>query len=423
MTKALPVPLWNLFDYKPNEWAYREVHLCEARFAAFCTCRQVGKTFTLSMEIMDALTQPKDPLFGPPLVGVLSFDFPHAMISIDRLMESLKRAGIPIASQNMNEHWLKLDNGATLRWFSSDDPYAVAGYTYSAFFIDEAQKVPDDVYTKLRPALDVRNAYLRAFGTPDTIPEQSWFEGLYLRGQDELEQNYYSYTVSCIENRWMSLESIREAYEDLTEREFRMLYLGEWVDSDGKVFHVKEEQFDSPMLKKREKNGMYVMGLDIGTMHDYTVAYIGDAKANKFVDGFRVNGLTYPDIEQRIIDLYRKWGASSVLMEANGPGKPVADALRLAGLSVTDMSLTNKLKSEVIQNLERQIEHNRVHFLKGDNQLKRELKAYTRKVSPSGNVLYTAPANFFDDTVIAAAYTVYKMRNPGRIRTSSYAYN
>lgn len=421
MTKALPVPAWNLFQYRPNEWAYREVHLCEARFAAFCTCRQVGKTVTLSMEIFDALTRPADPVFGPPLVGVLSFDFPHAMIPIDRFIEALKRAGISIASQNMNEHWLKLENGATLRWFSSDDAYAVAGYTYSAFFIDEAQKVPDDVWNKLRPALDVRGAYLRAFGTPDTIPEQSWFEGLYLRGQTETETNYHSYTVSCAENRWMSLDSIREAWEDLTEREFRMLYLGEWVDSDGKVFHVTDGHFSAPRLSKPEKRGVYVMGLDIGTMHDYTVAYVGDAMSHKFVDSLRVNGLPYPEIEQKIIDLYRKWGCTNVLMEANGPGKPVADALRAARLSVTDLHLSNKTKGEVIQNLERNIEHNRVAFLKGDNQLKRELKAYTRKVSPSGNVLYTAPTNFFDDTVLAAAYTVYKMRNPGAIRTSSYA--
>ena len=373
------------------------------------------------MEIFDALTQKADPIFGPPFVGVLSFDFPHAMIPIDRFIEALKKAGFPIARANMNEHWLMLENGATLRWFSSDDAYAVAGYTYSAFFIDEAQKVPDEVWNKLRPALDVRRAYLRAFGTPDTIPEQSWFEGLFLRGQDELELNYHSYTVPCYENRWMSAESIREAWEDLSEREFKMLYLGEWVDSEGKVFHVPDSLFSGERLKERSKNGMYVMGLDIGTSHDYTVAYIGDAANGKFVDGLRVNGLDYPTIEQRIIDLYRKWGCTSVLMEGNGPGKPVADALRAAGLSVVDIALSNKTKGEVIQNLERQVEHNRVTFLKGDNQLKREMKAYTRKVSPSGNVLYTAPANFFDDTVMAAAYTTYKMRSPGAIRVSSYA--
>ena len=219
----------------------------------------------------------------------------------------------------------------------------------------------------------------------------------------------------------MSLESIREAYEDLSEREFRMLYMGEWVDSDGKVFHVRDDQFSQPKLDKRSKNGIYVMGLDVGTSHDYTVAYIGDASSGKFVDSLRVNGQGYPEIEDKIATLYKKWGATSVLMEGNGPGKPVADALRAAGLSVIDIHLSNKTKGEVIQNLERQIEHNRVHFLAKDNQLKRELKAYTRKMSPSGNVLYTAPANFFDDCVMAAAYTVYKMRSPGAIRTSTYA--
>lgn len=373
------------------------------------------------MEIHDALTKPAHPEFGPPFVGVLSFDFPHALIPIDRYMEALKKAGIPVASQNMNEHWLKLENGATLRWFSADDEYTVAGYTYSAFFIDEAQKVPDPVWHKLRPALDVRQAYLRAFGTPDVIPEQSWFEGLFLRGQDPEETNYHSFTLPVQQNRWISQESIREAWETLTEREFRMLYLGEWVDSEGRVFHAKDLHFAAPALDEPARSGMYVMGLDVGTSHDYTVAYVGDAGTSKFVAGFRVNGLDYPSIEARVIALYKKFRCTGVLMEANGPGKPVADALRAAGLTVTDIALTAKSKGEVIQNLARLIEHNRVSFLAKDDQLKRELKAYSRKVSAAGNILYTAPTNFFDDTVMAAAYTAYKMRNPSAIRVSTYA--
>lgn len=421
MTKALPVASWQLFGYQPNAWTLREVHLCTARFGAYCTCRQCGKTVGLSMEIHDAMTKPADPVFGPPVVGVGSFDFPHAMIPVERYMTALRKAGIQIPRQNLNEHWFQLENGATLRWFSSDDAYSVAGYTYSDFFIDEAQKVSDDFWHKLRPALDVRTASVRAFGTPDVIPEQSWFEGLFLRGQDEQETNYHSYTLPCWQNRWMSIETIREAYETLTEREFRMLYLGEWVDADGRVFRATDLHFAAPVLDKPKRSGMYVMGLDVGTVHDYTVAYVGDAGSAKFAAGFRVNGLDYPSIEAKIVDLYKKFNCTGILMEANGPGKPVADALRAAGCLVTDVGLTAKTKGEVIQNLARLIEHNRVSFLAGDGQLKRELKAYSRKVSPSGNVLYTAPTNFFDDTVMAAAYCAYKMRNPGAIRITSYA--
>ena len=423
-----PVPLlsWRLFDYRPNRWAVEHVHQSPARFGYYCTCRQCGKTVSLSMELHDAMTRREERTnaregadVGPNEVGVLSFDYEHAKLSIDRYMDALTKAGIPY-HVNQNERWLQLDyNKATLHWLSIDNPFSVTGHTWSDFFIDEAQKVPDVVFNKLRPGLNVRAARLKAFGTPDIDPDQTWFEGGFLRGMDELEKDYHSFTLTARQNRWITPEEIRSAYEDMSDAEFRMLYLGEWVDVSGRVFKVDPERFVAPMLREPVRGRNYAMGLDVGSLHDYTVAYIGDLGSKKFVHRLRMNG-DYTTIEPKIAALYRLFHCESITMESNGPNKPVIDHLRAENLVIQDMHLGGRNKGELIQNFERLNEHNSITFLKGDEQLQREMRSYKRKVSPSGNIQYSAPTNFFDDSVMAAAYLALKMRSPGTVRSSSY---
>lgn len=422
MTNTFPKKGWALLGYTPNAWAYDNVHQCIARFGAFCTCRQCGKTETMAMEIHEGMTRPVDPIFGPPLVGVLSYDYDHAEMSVMKWVDRLKQADITY-KLNQNKHTILLDaNGAVLRWLSADDPYSPAGYAWSKFLIDEAQKVPDEVWNKLRPGLDVRLANLRAFGTPDVIPEQTWFEGLFLRGQDENETNYASFTLPCYLNRWMLPETVIEARETMTADEFKMLYLGQWITPSNRVFNsdAVDACFTAEYESKPQEGHTYIMGLDIGQMHDYTVAYIGDVETTKIVAGLRFTGKFYPDAERELLALHKHWNVNAVLMEANGPGKPLADYMRASGVAVNDVHIASKKKGEVIQTLARDIEHTRIG-LPPDPQLKRELKAYSRKVSERGIIVYTAPTNFFDDCVMAAAYTAYLMRFPGTARTSSYA--
>lgn len=424
-TAELPWPAWRLINYTPNAWALEQVHTSTARFNTYCTCRQCGKTETLAALIHEAASRRPD-AYGPPMVGVLSYDYTHAEMSIEKWRARLNAAGIPF-KQDLQDHiiYLPWNGNAQVRWLSAEaQPYAVAGYTWSDFFIDEAQAVPDTVYQKLRPGLDVRRARLFSFGTPDVIPEQTWFEGLFRRGQMPDQPNYHSFTLPVTRNPWMDEEAIREAREsNMTEEAFRMLYLGQWVQLSNKVF--RWEDVDNARRAKRllapRPGHNYVGGLDLAQTHDYSVLYIMDTDTRDVVWFWRSSRLDYNLVESTVTEACKLFRVSVVMMENNGPGTPVRDHLRKEGVGVWDVTLHNRNKGEIIENLVADMQFGRIGLPEGDNQLPAEMKAYLRKVTPSGKMGYSAPEGFFDDTVMALAYAAEACRQNGTLIVDSYA--
>lgn len=420
----LPWASWRLLNYTPNEWALDEVHTSSARFNTFCTCRQCGKSVTLSMLIHQAASRRPD-AFGPPLVGVMTPDFNHTEMVMDKWEKRLAASGVPY-KPNRADHTITLpwNGGSVVGMSAEQNPYASAGPTWSAFFVDEAQGVPDDVHDTFRPGLDIRRAPLFTFGTPDVILDQTWFEGHYLRGLMPDQPNYHAFTMSVLKNPWMSEESVQEAREgNMTEERFRMLYLGQWVQRANKVF--RKEDVDGlrrvkPLLAPLPGHS-YAAGLDLAQTHDYSVFYIMDIRTRDVVWWWRASRLLYTKVEQVVTEACKLFGVTSVMMENNGPGRPVKDHLRANGIAVFDVDLGNQNKGEIMEGLVSDVQKAGIGIPEDDRQLPAEMLAYGRKVTPSGRMGYSAPEGFFDDTVIALAYAAENCRANGVITVDSWA--
>lgn len=420
-----PWPMWRLMGYTPNQWALDEVHSSLARFSTYCTCRQCGKSVTLAMLVHEAATKRPD-AYGAPLVGLMSPDFKHTDMALDKWRARLDRAGVPYIP-NENDHTIRLPwngNAMVVGLSAEQNPYAAAGPTWSAFFVDEAQGVPDDVYHKLRPGLDIRKARLFSFGTPDIIDNQTWFEGLFRRGQMSDQPNYHSFTLPVTRNPWMDEATIEEArWDNITEETFRMLYLGQWVQMANKVFRWEDidKARRAEQLLGPKPGRAYVAGFDAGAGHDYSVFYIMDAESRDVVFRWRYSRLDYNLIETMITEASKAFGVQGVMMENNGPGRPIRDHLRAKGVAVWDIDLGSKNKGEIIEALVADMQHGRIGLPEGDSQLVAEMKAYLRKPTPSGRMGYSAPETFFDDTVIALAYAAEACRTQGVVVIDSYA--
>jgi hypothetical protein len=440
-SRPVPAHLWQAAEYHPNQWAYLHVHTSNARFNAFATSRQCGKTTAIQHDILDALfeaprdndqTHQRDPLTGkitranPNVVGVMSDTYEHAELVVQPFISLLTAIfGESFYSLNKNQHVLRINlTGAELRWFSAENPRAAQGHTFSRVYIDEAQNVSDAFWVNLRPALGARLAQVFAFGTPDPVEESSWFEGLFLRGQDPDELNYYSYSVPCTLNRWLPLEDVQDALYTMSEREFRMKYLGQWVKHDGAVFRDSEACFTGSWKHdskwEPDKQAYYIMGLDLAKNEDYTVAYMFDVRKRTIVERWRINHLDYVQVSDRVADLYHKYGCKRIRMDNTGVGEPVYDMLRAKGLHITPYTFGQKSKEKLVSTLAREIEHKRLVLPKEDTQLLRELRAFTRKVTPAGNIQYTAPVNFHDDCIMALGLAVLEAANVGVARVGSY---
>ena len=152
------------------------------------------------------------------------------------------------------------------------------------------------------------------------------------------------------------------------------------------------------------------MGLDIGKLNDYTVAYVVDIPSMSFVAMDRFSGLDYTVLVPRITNMFHAFNCQTIHMDASGVGEPVVDMLRREGCSVSPFKFSTASKATLISTLAAEIEHKRVHFLKDDEQLRKELNLYEGKVMAGGQIRYSAPVGYHDDCVIAAALTVSKAK-------------
>jgi hypothetical protein len=398
--------------YTPQKWALDNVHGQEARYIAAVTSRQAGKSFCAAIEVDDAMSQPENE-FGLPVVGLIAPTYSHCDIVVDRYLEFLTKAfGRESFKYNQNKHLVTIEDpaagtvGARFQWLSADDPLFAMGRTYSRLLFDEGQRVSDAVFQKARPTVSVRDGDIRAFGTPDINPEQSWFKGLWLRGQDD-DPEYHSFSLPWTENKFMSAKDIKEAKDQSTDREFRMLYLGEWVDDEGSFFTDFERSL-LPTTDVYESGHKYAMGVDFAAMEDYNAVVVADLSTRTCVYRKRWNKtdplLTYEEIER----IWHDWGKPTAFCDETGLGGiAMMSELKERGIRCVPIKFGanqySNQKMEIYSRLAADLEHRRLMFPSEWEDVIRELKGFVYQRTPSGRVTAAAAAGYHDDLVAALA--------------------
>lgn len=366
----------------------------------------MGKSVTAGLEIDAGMNEPFNE-FGAPVVGVLGSTYEKAEISVGAYIDMLTRVfGRGSFRANMNKHELVILDaaagtlGAKLKWLSAEDPYGVVGYTFSKLIVDEAQAIPDEVFFKIRPTLDVRNARMLIFGTPDVTQAQSWFEGLWLRGQDNLDTDYYSFSVASWETPWMSTDTILDAKTTMPENEFKRLYGGEWVKDAGAVFPNPDVAIidNVPMY---DPSLRYIMSVDFAIHEDFNVVLVGELATRTVIFKDRWNKMEPVQTYERIASIWERFGRPAVYVDASGlGGLAMASELKNRGLRIRPITFTSSNKMELVHQLAADIQHRRIQFPRWDDLLK-EFRAFVYDRSNSGKITAGAAAGYHDDIVMA----------------------
>jgi hypothetical protein len=421
MSKALPLRRWSLLlfrhqqGYKPNKWATDNVHGRTERFVVGTTGRQVGKSTAGAIEIDEGMTSAVctdancNSYGQPPSVVVLAADYSKADLIVGPYIEMLTETfGKESYRLNQNKHELQILDpmagtvGASLKWLSAEEEYGVVGGTYSKAIIDEAQAISDKVWFKFLPTCSVRSAQIIVFGTPDITTDQTWFQGLWLRGQDELEKDYHSFSVASWETTWMDMDSVLQAKDNMTENEFRRLYGGEWVADDGAFFtSYKEAMFEhdaefDPMRR-------YVMSIDFAVENDYNVVLVGDVATRTVVHKERWNKTEPIDTYERILDIWIRWNRPRTVADNSGLGRPMVQELTNRGMPVIPFTWTASNKMPTLGKLAADLQHRRIMFPKKWDDLQREFRGFLRKRTPNGSLTASAASGFTDDIIMSLA--------------------
>ena len=359
---------------------------------------------TASMEIDAGMCEPANE-FGAPWVGVLGSTYDKAELSVNQYIDNItKLFGKESFTLNRNKHELTIRDatagtvGARLKWLSAEDEQGVIGYTFSRLIIDEAQAVPDNVFFKIRPTIDVKNARVYVFGTPDITQAQSWFEGIWLRGQDPLDTDYHSYAVSSWDTPWMKPETILDAKRSMPEVDYRRLYGGEWVNDVGRVFPNPEVACidNIPVFDPKKR---YVMSVDLAIYEDFNVVLVAESATRIVIFKDRWHQ-TEPTITyDRVSAIWERFNEPPVYVDATSPaGMAMSTGLRDRGIRVRNIEFTTQNKLEMVHKLASDIQHRRIMFPKWDD-LMQEFRAYVYGRSPSGRLTCGSAAGYHDDIV------------------------
>lgn len=400
--------------YEPFAWQRDKIHMrAEGSSRMIGACgRRSGKTTAIIAEVVKELFTETPDISGvrkPPLVYVIAPNYELAMKIWEPIWELFvsERGGLEYLKSNHDKQrkLIDLKNGARVQAKTADDPKSLQGDRVTAAFVDEAHDISEEAWANFMPALTDSKGVLRAIGIPRG---KGRFRSYFHRGEEVDNDRFYSFSVPSWENPAIDPAEIEAMRDELTENEYRQHYLAEWAEDDGQVFKSYEDLFVSETPSFPE--GRYLMGLDIGKLHDYTVAYVVDINTGAFVDMDRFSGVDYTTLGPRIAGLYHDYHCQTIHMDASGVGEPVMDMLRQENCSVTPFKFTNQSKSKIIAGMASEIEHKRVQFLKNDTQLYKELGLYEGKVISGGAIQYSAPAGYFDDCVIAAALAIDKLK-------------
>ncbi len=299
-----------------------------------------------------------------------------------------------------SEKRIELPTGGVIEIRSTHYPDNLRGAGLDYAVLDEAAYMHPDVWAEVvRPMLLESQGGALFLSTPRG---KNWFWHLYQRGLDPLESRWQSFHFDSSINPLVDESELDEIKRTTSNRTFREEYLAEFIEDSGAAFRGIQAAAIAPQDARYIAGHRYVMGVDWGRDHDFTVIAVIDSSTRAMVALERFNKIEYRFQRERLKILADKWHPAIIWAEANSIGTPIIEQLRDDGVPVRPFMTTSKSKAPLIEGLSLAIERGELSLLP-DEVLLSELAAYQIEMTASGNYRYNAPSGMHDDTVIATA--------------------
>lgn len=396
----------------------RNVLMNQTRFTSICWGRRSGKTYLAAYIALKYL------LSSNHNIWIVAPTYDLARRSWDYLLNWVPRINKQLGKfikVNKSQFSMQSLSGSKLELKSTDNPSSLLGAGLDMLIIDEAARVPEQVWqTHLRPTLSDRQGKAVFISTPYG---KNWFYGMMLKGTDtDPQYKDYSYFHMATRDN-TSLPHIKEEVEtarlELPANDFMQEYEAEFVEGAGSVFRgVRDCLYDVnftqfpflDLLHPPSQANVYQGGLDLARSVDFTVATIVSRSTEKFrvVAVDRFNELDWKIQKPRIALLSQKYFNPPIIAERNNIGDAVIEDLPA---NFQSFNTTNKSKKDIINNLAILIEQKKIE-IPNIPKLVAELEAYSYEVTSQGNIKYSAPAGYHDDMVMSLALACKDLRDP-----------
>ena len=302
---------------------------------------------------------------------------------------------------------------------SADTPDNLRGDGIDLLILDEAAFQNIEVYKILRPATVDTKGKIIFISTPNG---HNWFYTFFERGKEENRERYprwWSAQFTSYDNPFLDPQELDDAKEDMTEIEFRVEHLAEFIDDINKVFPFVYESATG-VVEEPSVHGRYSIGIDLGRKHDATVMSVIDIDTASQIALYRFVGKDWELQKKTLSELLVKWHPAHIWADCTGVGQPVVEDLqKTCPYKITPFVLTPVSKPPLIQNLAVKFQNKTIRILEEKSKVAKvqieELLAYEVKMSKTGNNWsYSAPRGGKDDTVIALALAAQALNKTGK---------
>ena len=339
MHMSSPLQVLAAAGLQPDPWQ-RDFLSSRPRAALLLCSRQAGKSTTVAALALH------EALYGQdrPLVLLLSPSLRQSRELFRKVLEFLNASGSAALVSRRSALRLEFARGGRIVSLPGQEG-TVRGFSrVSLLVIDEAARVPDDLYYAVRPMLAVSRGRLVALSTP--WGRRGWFYECFA----DPAGDFARYRVTAPECARISPEFLAAEQRALPPAWFRSEYLCEFEG-------VAEQLFPRELLLAalspevpplfgagagRPAPGVCVVGLDLGQSRDYTALAVVERFAAPGGLELRLRhvqrlplGLSYPRLVARLADLLRRpelGPAPTLVVDKTGVGAPVVDMLLEAGL-------------------------------------------------------------------------------------------
>ena len=394
--------------YKPHP-GQAKVHASRAPRRILATGVRYGKTICAAMEGLASAMEPKERSTG--WVVAPTYDLAEKVFR-ELVYISGSHLKHRILSLKENEKKLLLRNMSggvsEIRGKSADNPVSLLGEGLDWVIVDEAARLKPSIWEgHLTQRLIDKKGWALLISTPKG---KGYFYDLFRRGQGS-DPDYESWNSPSRENPYLDEKLIEAERARLPERVFRQEFEAEFLEGAGQVLRGVRDlatgSFEEPIAGAR-----YYAGIDLAKVEDFTVICILD-KERKVVFVDRFHRIDWALQINRIKAATDRFNRSLAHVDSTGPGEPVFEALRRAGVPCREYPFTQRSKAALIDNLSILFEKKKLVLPRQELWPEGidELEAFEYSVSEQGNVRTGAPGGMHDDCVIALALAAWPLRN------------
>lgn len=304
-----------------------------------------------------------------------------------------------ITKQNKSELTIEFVNGSTLIFLSSDNYNNIRGFSFNYLVIDEGAFVDERAVNEaILPTLTAIGKKCLIISTPKS---KNWFYNVYMRGLDE-GNDIISFKGTSLDNPFVDQNFIEEQRRSLPPEIFKQEYLAQFSDATNDVFSGVEFVCNLRNWDVPERNGRYYFGVDTGITNDFSVlTIINESGRVCYIE--RLNAKPIDEIATTFISQLKRFPISGGYVESNGIGRAMLELIKKEIRSTQEFTTTNDTKNTGIRNLIYKIQQGELELPSEElfPQLKRELEAYTYRISPNGTITFNAPNGQKDDCVMS----------------------